>query len=405
MALFWSRLYHTQVRVPDSIEISSWEELKDVKVCAVYSDGSAVRKAVDWDVVHAEPCEDGYIFVPGRIRQQHYPFPLIQGYGDPVLFRWDNKWYYISTNDNTGQIGIYVREADTVPALFAPDAKEHLILGVDEEKDFIQTFWAPEFHVIGGELYILLALGGKVWAPQCHVMKFKKNGKITDPGSWETPRRVLTKDGTLLGDGAISLDMTFIRGKKAAYMAWSYRENLGTELDSGSMVCIAEVDEQEPWKLKSDPVVLTRPLYGWENVENTINNEGPYAFEKDGTIYLTYSGGSADRYSYALGLLTASVDADLADVHSWKKSPTPVLSFYSVDGEYGAGHNSFFTDEEGNLMIVYHGETEIDSTLRCPGIRRVHFDVQGRPVFDLSEERDLNPELADVKLKVRIREN
>ena len=168
------------------------------------------------------------------------------------------------------------------------------------------------------------------------------------------------------------------------------------------MLYIARVDETEPWRLTSDPVLLTRPLYGWENVSHTINNEGPYAFTANGRIYLTYSGGAANGYTYVLGLLTAEDGADLLDKSAWHKRGTPVLSFYSVEGEYGPGHNSFFADSEGNLMIAYHAETSPDSTLRCDGIRRVHFDINGEPVFDMSAERDLAPGLARVEMDVEV---
>lgn len=100
-----------------------------------------------------------------------YSFPLARGFGDPVIFKWEGKWYFISTSDNTGDIGIYVREADTVPELFKEDVVQHLILPYDEKRQLIQTFWAPEFHVIGGELYILFAVSAKQWGPQCHLMK------------------------------------------------------------------------------------------------------------------------------------------------------------------------------------------------------------------------------------------
>ena len=80
----------------------------------------------------------------------------------------------------------------------------------------------------------------------------------------------------------------------------------------------------------------------------------------------------------------------------------PVLSFYSVKGEYGPGHNSFFVDEDGNLMIAYHGETELKSHLRCDGVRRVHFDIQGEPVFDMSVERDLALEQREVCILVEV---
>ena len=59
--------------------------------------------------------------------------------------------------------------------------KESLILDVQEEKGFVKTFWAPELHWIGGNLYILFAVSGKVWGPQCHIMKLKKEGDILNP--------------------------------------------------------------------------------------------------------------------------------------------------------------------------------------------------------------------------------
>ncbi|MGI6018253.1 MAG: family 43 glycosylhydrolase [Marvinbryantia sp.] len=398
----WGRIANVKMEVPEIVTVHSLEELQNVRVEAVYSDGSRAQKCVEWETDNLDFSKEQTVQVAGIVRQQKYPFPLARGFADPVLLQWEGKWYYISTNDNTDNVGIYVREADTIPELFAKDVKMHLILDYDEEKDFIQTFWAPEFHQIGGELYILLAIGGKVWAPQCHMMKLKKGGRIIDPNSWETPVRVCRKDGSPLAPNGISLDMTYLNVKSGSWLIWSYREHIGSALDTGSMLYIAKADETQPWRLAGEPVLLSRPLYGWENMEGTINNEGPYAFVKDGMVYLTYSGGAANGYSYALGLLTASEDADLSDLENWKKSTTAVMSYYSVDGEYGPGHNSFFRDEEGNLMIAYHGVEAIDAHIRCTGIRRVHFDRTGRPVFNLSEERDVNPELRNVFMQVNI---
>ena len=155
------------------------------------------------------------------------------------------------------------------------------------------------------------------------------------------------------------------------------------------MLYIASVDEREPWRLASDPVLLTRPLLGWENVAGTINNEGPHAFLRNGKVFLTYSGGSANAYTYALGLLTADAGSSLLDLRSWEKSVTPVLTFRSVEGEYGPGHNSFFVSDDGDLMIAYHAETGLKETLRCDGIRRVHFRPDGMPYFGLSASEDL----------------
>lgn len=401
----WGRIENVKIEVPKEVTVSSREELQRVMADAVYSDGSVVHKRVDWELEAIDFSKEQTLKISGNVHQQKYPFPLTRGFADPVVFRWEGKWYYISTNDNTGDVGIYVREADCIPELFEETVKMYLILDRDEDRDFIQTFWAPEFHQIGGELYILLAIGGQVWGPQCYMMKLKKGGKITDPDSWETPVKVCRQDGSPLAPQGISLDMTYLKTKSGSWLIWSYREHIGTALDTGSMLYLAKADEAQPWRLAGEPVLLSRPLYGWENTEGTINNEGPYTFIKNGTVYLTYSGGASDAYSYALGLLTAPETADLYDLANWKKSTTAVLSFYSVDGEYGPGHNSFFEDEEGSLMIAYHGVEAIDTHIRCSSIRRVHFDRTGRPVFDMSQERDVNPELSQVCTQVTVRPN
>ncbi len=387
--LFWTPIENIGVDIPEKIEISNRKELENLKVKALYNDGSVHEKKVLWDCSAIDFNIPGAYEINGKVLCNKFQFPLSKGYGDPVLLFWEGKWYFIATNDNLNDIGLYVREADDIHGLFAEDVVEHLILPFDKARGFEQTFWAPEFHIIGGELYILFAVSGEMWGPQCHVMKFKKGGSIIDEQSWENPVPVVRVDGSPLAPGAISLDMTYVKADRASYMVWSYRKGIGTPLDTGSMLYIATVEEAEPWKLTSEPVLLTRPLYGWENVEGTINNEGPYAFVKDGKIYLTYSGGAANGYTYALGLLTADTCADLLDLSSWKKSIYPVLTFYSVDGEYGPGHNSFFVDENGDLMIAYHAETDIKEHLRCDGIRRVHFRADGRPYFSMAACEDL----------------
>lgn len=398
----WNPVVNTKITVPECAVVHSAGELDEIRATAVYSDGSTSLKKVIWEKDGIDFSTPGICEVQGRVVDKSYPFPLAKGYGDPVLFRWEGKWYYISTNDNMDDIGLYVREADTVRELFEEGITEHLILAEDESRELIQTFWAPEFHVIGGELYLLFAVSGRVWGPQCHFMKLKKGCPITKKESWEDPVRVRRKDGSWLSEDGITLDMTYLKTIRGSWLIWSYRKHIGTALDTGSMLYIAAADEKEPWKLKSDPLLLSRPLYGWENVAGTINNEGPYAFVKDGMVYLTYSGGSANSYTYALGLFTARESDDLLDISVWNKRCTPVLSFYSVEGEYGPGHNSFFEDEDGDLMIAYHGETGLDQNLRCDGIRRVHFRRDGFPELGMSAGEDLNQKLREVKIKVVI---
>lgn len=399
---YWTPLENTGLVLPERIEVSSEAELDAVCAHALYSDGSRAVKKLHWNKAGIDFTETGIYEAEATVGQKPLLFPLAKGYGDPVLLRWEGKWYFVATNDNLDDIGIYVRQGDTVEELFREGVTEHLILPLDRQRHLIQTFWAPEFHLIGGELYILFAVSPEKWGPQCHMMRLKKGCSIIREDSWEDPIRVVKADGTPLAEGAITLDMTFIPAESGSYVVWSYREHIGTPMDTGSMLYIATIDEQKPWQLTCDPVLLTRPLYGWENVEGTINNEGPYAFIRDHRVYLTYSGGSANAYSYALGLLTADARDDLTDPAFWHKSHTPVLTYYSVDGEYGPGHNSFYENEDGELMIAYHGETGIREHLRCDGIRRVHFRADGRPDFELSAQQDLRDEYRKVQVAVRV---
>lgn len=400
----WMPIYNTEIRLPDSVTITSLQELQKIKATALYSDGSQIDKNVEWDCEGIDFSASGVYEVKGKITKKTYPFPLAKGYADPVILPWNDKYYYLATNDNVNDIGIYVREGETILELFDPGFKESIILNVDEERDFIQTFWAPEFHVIGNDLYILFAIGGKVWGPQCHIMKLKKGGDIMSMEDWETPVRVKRADNTYLTNDGITLDMTYFKANGTSCVAWSYRKDIGTPLDTGSMIYIATIDEENPSVLTSEPVLLTRPIYGWENIQGTINNEGPYALVTDDKVYITYSGGAAGGYTYALGLLSIPITGNFLNSKEWNKASTPVLSYYSIDGVYGPGHNSFFQDRDGTIMIMYHGEVKLaKEDTRCTGMHRVHFNVDNEPIFHVANERDLNPLLEEVTLKVVIK--
>jgi GH43 family beta-xylosidase len=395
---YWLPIFNTEFTVPDQVTVSSPKELMEVKATAKYSDGSVSMKQVIWNSEKIDFSVSGTYTIHGKAVQERYEFPLASGYADPVILPYHGKYYFISTNDNKNDIG---REAETIQGLFAADFTEALILDVEEEKGLIQTFWAPEFHRIGGELYILFAVSNKTWGPQCHMMKLKRGGSILNPSDWEEPVRVKKRNGTYLAEDGITLDMTYFKADGISCVVWSYRKGIGTPCDTGSMLYIATVDERNPAILTSEPVLLSRPLYGWENIQGTINNEGPYPLITADTVYLTYSGGAACGYTYVLGLLSIPRGSDFLNAGAWKKSSTPVLSYYSIDGVYGPGHNSFFQDYDGNIMILYHGEQElVPFGNRCTGLHRLHFDRQGRPRFDLSYDRDFNTQLADVVTEI-----
>ena len=136
------------------------------------------------------------------------------------------------------------------------------------------------------------------------------------------------KDGSVLNEKGITLDMTCFCVEDRYYVMWSDRildrehyevNSFGTNGDA--TLCIAEIDPQKPWKLISDPVCICRPKYGWDRIENEIN-EGPYLLEHGEDLFVTFSGSSVGVL-YCVGLLRAKRESDLLDPCSWKELPYP----------------------------------------------------------------------------------
>lgn len=397
----WFPLFSVRADYPDKLLVKSAKELSAITAKVIYSDGSADEKRIFWNEEEVRALKPGLtVKVHGEIRAVSPKFPLAVGYADPVIFSFKGSWYFLATNDNVNDIGLFVRRADTVAGLFAPDVKEYCILAQNPEKGLVQTFWAPEFHVIGGVLYIIFAVSKSVWGPQCHFMKLKEGGEIIRVKDWEEPVRVVRKDGRPLAPDGITLDMTWVLSGEQGYLVWSYRRGIGTPADTGSMLYIATADKENPWVLTSDPVLLSRPLYGWENTEGTINNEGPYALYAGSRIYLAYSGGDACGYSYAVGYLVAEDGADLLNIDSWKKFPSPMLRSTFVEGIQGPGHNSFFQDEDGQWMIAYHAQEREKYHCRCSTYHRVHFSADGLPMLNVAGKRDVAAEIREVEVTV-----
>ena len=372
----------------DALFDSSLDSLSDM-ITIEDTSLEAIKKR--WLPVRKEELTTNEFFL--KKQQKTTPFPLVTGFADPDVFSWDNKWYYIATNDTTDAIGLFVRESEAYEDLFTEKAKQACILEKNPEKGLVQTFWAPEFHLIGGKLYIFFAVSGNVWGPQCQMMCLKENGHILNPNDWEDPIRVCRPNGSYLTETGITLDMTHFEAGGKNYLVWSERYNLNSPLDSGSMLMIATTDPATPWTLTSEPVLLARPLFAWENIDGTINNEGPFALCVNNKIYLAYSGGHAYDYSYAVGYIVADADQDLLDLSSWQKEPAPVLcaSYLNALGDgsiIGPGHCSFFKDPDGEYMIAYHGVTMTPTEngsvkQRATTMHSVYFGENGFPFLHI----------------------
>lgn len=390
---------NVEIKVPESVNITSEKELKVVKATAIYSDGTTAMKNVDWNLSEIDWNKSGKYRITGKVHQDHYEFPIATDRADPCIGKWKEKYYFIATNDADGNHSLYMREADNIPDLLK--AEEKLIIDSNMYEDIKGLLWAPEFHIVEGDLYIFHgATSGEFFYEESHVMKLKKDGKPMNAKDWSRPHRVVKKDGNYLCEAGktISLDMTNFEIDGEYYVVWSQREFLPEDL--GAWLYISKVDSKEPWKLISDPVVISKPDYGWAN-NNVFVDEGPFTLIRDGKVFLTFASAMIDA-TYVVGILCADKNADLLDPASWTKGNYPLLTSRSAPGEYGPGHNSYVTDEDGNVWNAYHARPGVNGP-RSSGLRRVHFDIDNYPVLDLTEEKDLNPELRNVIMDIIVR--
>lgn len=370
-----------------------------------YSDGSTHEKRVCWDpeaLARVDVSRPGVWKIPGTIRQKRWEFPLplkflpdepkdFVGMSDPCVTEYRGK-YYLSSS---GSQSIQLRIADTVEGTFAAEPVVIYRVPLNPGVRYVGT-WAAELHEIDGVLYLFTALCENGDWEQVKSCILRCKGDPADPNSWEAPQLCVKRDGSLLTEGGISLDMTYFRDGGKDYVMWSDRKmcyDTGA-LEAGTAdIYIATVDPKEPCRLTSEPCCVVRPMYGWDRYETEVD-EGPYLLRHMDELFVTVSGSSTSMGDlYDVGVLRAKSGADLLRQENWTWVPYPLLTKESVPGEYGPGHNNFVKDPDtGDDLMVYHAipHDAQDRTLqRQPGIRRVHWAKSGLPYLEMTPERDL----------------
>ncbi|BCI70110.1 hypothetical protein SPKIRA_09400 [Sphingomonas paucimobilis] len=72
--------------------------------------------------------------------------------------------------------------------------------------------------------------------------------------------------------------------------------------------------------------------------------------------------------------------------------------------EQGVGHGAFTTDEDGNLLYVYHTWGDgVGGNGRDTRVRRVHWAADGHPVLDMTADEEVAPRNRQVTMQVTVR--
>lgn len=289
-----------------------------------------------------------------------YPNPFILERADPFIAKGSDGYFYFTASypalhdENHGYDRIILRKSETVMGL--KDAEEITVWKAHEKGNMAKHIWAPEIHEIQGKWYIFFAAGDSdnKWNIRPYVLECDSADPIN--ATWTERGKVQSCDSDKVSFNGFSLDMTYFKHNGKHYLIWA-------EIVGDSSLFMAEIDPKCPWRLISEPILLSKPEYPWETVRFRVN-EGASVLEGKDKIFIFFSA-SGTGEEYCMGYLWAYKDSELMKKEVWHKVKKPFLSTKELSGQVGPGHNSFVTDENGQLLLVYHARPDSHLEKEC----------------------------------------
>lgn len=307
-----------------------------------------------------------------------YPNPLIEQRADPhIWLHSDGNYYFIASVPEYDRLEI--RRSKTLIGL--ADAPVNVIWHKPDTGPMSALIWAPELHFINGKWVIYYAAAPsqeivdglfqhRMYALVCEDAD-PLTGKWVEKGQIQTPI------------DSFSLDATHFEHQGKSYYLWAQKD---PAIRGNSNLYMAEMEN--PWTLKSPPVMLSKPELEWETQGFWVN-EGPAVITHNGKIFISYSASATDE-NYCIGLLWADINSDISDSAQWHKLPKPMFTTQADNLQFGPGHNSFTRDESGQDVLVYHARnyTKIDGDPlydpnRHTRLKTIEWDENGMPVFGI----------------------
>ncbi|SHJ05797.1 Beta-xylosidase, GH43 family [Tessaracoccus bendigoensis DSM 12906] len=427
------RITNTGISVGEDVTIQAGESLDlPGKATLDYSDGSTKQLGVTWDTSTVDATRPGTYTVTGTVNQPTYGDAdgiLVPERADPWVFRDDTRtgsteYYFTGSYPTTQQVPgvgydrVVLRRSDTINGLTT--AKEEVLLwsrnaaspdtsnGSKVASGAYRYFWAPEFHKINGDWYILFtsSRSTNVWDIRPAIMRCDGDLDPMVASNWEELGYMKAAAGDTAAFANFSLDMTYFENGGKHYMIWA-------EKPGSSDLRMAEIDPSNPQQLISRSILLSTPNYAWERTSSQVINEGPAVIKSDNEVFVFFSASEVNE-TYAIGMLRAPTDGDLMDPATWRKTGFPLLTSDDFGGaQEGPGHNSFTLDADGNPVIVYHARPAksewapgADGGLNDPSrharVKTVHFAADGSAVLNQTREEELAPSNRTVTLTVTV---
>ncbi len=309
--------------------------------------------------------------------QQHFNNPIVEQRADPWVYKHVDGYYYFTASVPEYD-RIELRRSKTIQGL--GEASAVTVWRKYDKGPMSANIWAPELHFIDGKWYIYFAAARTAETNEGlfdhRMFVLETDAENPLEGNWIEKGQIKTQWESF------SLDATTFEHRGVRYLVWPQKD---PSIIGNSNLYIAKMEN--PWTIKGEPIMLTKPEYDWEKIGFLVN-EGPAVLKKNGKIFMTFSA-SATNHHYCMGLLVADENSDLLDVNSWTKLPETVFKTSEETGQYGPGHNSFTVSEDGTEdILIYHARNYkeiVGDPLYDPNrhtrAQQIFWDQDGMPVF------------------------
>lgn len=312
-----------------------------------------------------------------------YTNPLLSTGAEPWAIYHNGTYYYTQGCENK----IVIWQTDDITHLRTAEKKE---VWLPKDKSNAFHLWGPEIHFINNKWYIYFAADdGNMDNHQIYVIENSSANPLE--GEFVMKGRIKTDS-----NNNWAIHASVFEYEKELYMIWSGWQKRRIETENQ---CIYIAKMENPWTLKSDRVLISKPELEWErqwvNPDGSKTaypiyvNEAPQFFQsknKDKALIYYSASGNWTPY-YAIGMLSANAGSNLLDADSWSKSADPVFSQNIEDEIFATGNFSFIPSPDNQeTYFIYHArniENEPSGALdsRSPRMQKLEWDENGLPVF------------------------
>ena len=286
--------------------------------------------------------------------------------GDPHILYDNETGYYYAVYSAPKNDRVTLYRSKTLAGLGDAEGKDIYVAG--DDKEIKHKLYAPELHKVDGKWYIYASgatsTEDKKDSASKSIRLFCLEAVSDDPY------------GDYIFKGFLNDVIWAIDAHVFTYQGVNYICAARILSGSGNTIMIAKLEN--PWTIDTKRVsVIATAVLDFETLSGKIN-EGPFAFEHDGKLFILYSCNSVSSAFYSLGLLELTGGDPLVK-GSWTKHQTAV--FTGTDSVVSPGHCSvFFSPDGSQYWLAYHvRNTTTGRRMVC--VKKFDFDENGQPVF------------------------